>query len=37
MSKESCFYCKEEATYNDVAGVSIVGVCKKHLKNYHSS
>ena len=25
-----------EALYNDMVDYSVVGVCKKHLKNYHS-
>jgi hypothetical protein len=37
MEKEKCFYCSNEALYNDVVGVSVVGVCKRHLTNYQSA
>jgi len=34
---EKCHYCNDNALYNDLADYSVVGVCKKHLKNYQSS
>jgi len=34
--KEKCYFCNEAATYNDIVEYAVVGVCKKHLKNYHT-
>ena len=34
--KEKCYFCDEVSTYNDIVEYAVVGVCKKHLKNYHT-
>lgn len=35
---EKCYYCDNDAEYNDLVGeknnFSVAGVCKKHVKNY---
>ena len=33
---EKCHYCNDVAEYNDLADFAVVGVCKKHMTNYHS-
>ena len=33
---EKCYFCKQEAIYNDMAGYRIVSVCKDHF-DYRTS